>query len=765
MKKSFQFIIAILFYVATGVSAQVNVAPEPIATPDDARKHGLEDLRKAKLEVPQADLSRFLRPGENARNALLQLGKALFWAEEVGSGGNAGMPGQACASCHFSAGADSRVRNQLNPNITRVVNDAQGPIIGLHKAEGNPDNTFQVRKPNQKVRFSDFPFVREINQIVDLDVMSSQGVLRSEFIRTTSGNPNDRCRPVDDPVFKTIHGAKVRRAAPRHTPKVINAALENYFSFWDGRANPFFNGINPFGVQDPDAQILVVKNGTIVKERIDIPFSSLASQAVGPPLSDFEMSCGVPEANNMRTWPEVGKKLLRKRNGAPIVPLAGQLVAMDDSVLGNLSNYPAPGLNTTYSELIKKAFRPQYWRGGKSRVVFTDTEVEITLPARPDVSLDVRIVAATPEELIDENFVAEPATANTPSLTQNPRGQRFTLSEANFSLFFGLALQAYQQTLISDNTWFDQWMRNATFNEGFGKEEVKGLDVFVNKGRCINCHGGPELTNASVRKAQASNNGNPDNLIEPMRMGDGRFAIYDNGFYNIGVTPTFFDIGRGGRGPTGAPLSSSRQRLFQENEIMSIPFQILGGAKVPSITEDENESVCKDNNNDGFCGLDEPLLDTFQRVAVDGAMKTPGLRIVDLTGPYFHDGSAATLRQVVEFYDNGGNFCQPNIDNLDPDIRPIGLTAKEKQNLVKFLIALNDDRVRFEKAPFDHPSLTIANNGRANGTVIEIPAVGQAGRQALGIEPLGPFMGINQQRIGNFPVNSICTSRLDATTE
>lgn len=758
MKKSIQLILVCFCCVVSGVSAQVKVTPQSIATPNDAREHGLEDLSKAKLQVPQADLSQFLKPGEDAKKALLQLGKALFWAQEVGSGGNAGIPAQACASCHFAAGADPRIQNQLNPNITRVINDPQGPILGLHKAEANPDTTFQVRKPNQKITFTDFPFVREINQIVDLDVMSSQGVLRSEFIRTIPADPNDDCRPVDDPVFKTLNGTKVRRVEPRHSPKVINAALESFFSFWDGRANPFFNGVNSFGVQDPDAQILVVKNGNIVKERIDIPFSSLASQAVSPPISDFEMSCGVPEANNMRTWPEIGKKLVRKRNGTPIVPLGSQLVAMNDSVLGDLSNYPAPGINTTYSKLIKKAFRPQYWRGGKFRVAFTDTEIKTTLPARPNVSLVTRIVDATPEELIDEDFVTEPENANSPPLTQNPRGQRFSLIEANFSLFFGLALQAYQQTLISDNTWFDQWMRSDTFNKGFNKEELKGLDVFVNKGRCINCHGGPELTKASVRNAQADNNGNPQNLIEPMKMGDGRFAIYDNGFYNIGVTPTFFDLGRGGRGPTGAPLSSSRQRLFQEKNIMKIPFQILGGAKIPAISEDGNEPVCKDNNNDGFCGFNEPFLDTFQRVAVDGAMKTPGLRIADLTGPYFHDGSAATLRQVVEFYDNGGNFCQPNLDNLDPDIRPLGLTDDEKQSLVKFLIALNDDRVRFEKAPFDHPSLTVPENGKANGTVIEIPAVGRGGRQPLGLEPLGTFLGINQQEVGNFPVNSICST-------
>nr|MBA3756864.1 hypothetical protein [Nitrosomonas sp.] len=255
MKKSIQLIIAFLCCVVPGVSAQVKVAPESIARPDDARVHGLEDLSKAKLKVPHADLSQFLKPGENARNALLQLGKALFWAQEVGSGGSAGIPGQACASCHFAAGADPRIQNQINPNITRVINNPQGPILGLHKAEANPDNTFQVRQPNQKVRFSDFPFVREINKIVDLDVMSSQGVLRTEFIRTIPADPNDRCRSVDDPVFKTSNGTKVRRVEPRHAPKVVNAALESFFSFWDGRANPFFNGVNTFGIQDPDARI------------------------------------------------------------------------------------------------------------------------------------------------------------------------------------------------------------------------------------------------------------------------------------------------------------------------------------------------------------------------------------------------------------------------------------------------------------------------------------------------------------------------------
>ena len=75
--------------------------------------------------------------------------------------------------------------------------------------------------------------------------------------------------------------------------------------------------------------------------------------------------------------------------------------------------------------------------------------------------------------------------------------------------------------------------------------------------------------------------------------------------------------------------------------------------------------------------------------------KTPQLRNVELTGPYFHNGKYATLRQVVDFYDRGGDV--PN-----HSIEPLGLTEPEKNALVDFLIALTDERVRFQRAPFDH---------------------------------------------------------------
>jgi cytochrome c peroxidase len=74
-----------------------------------------------------------------------------------------------------------------------------------------------------------------------------------------------------------------------------------------------------------------------------------------------------------------------------------------------------------------------------------------------------------------------------------------------------------------------------------------------------------------------------------------------------------------------------------------------------------------------------------QRIAVDGAFKTPTLRNVELTGPYFHNGGQATLEQVVEFYRQGG---RPNA-NLDPLLAPIEMSADDARNLVAFLRALS----------------------------------------------------------------------------
>jgi len=72
-----------------------------------------------------------------------------------------------------------------------------------------------------------------------------------------------------------------------------------------------------------------------------------------------------------------------------------------------------------------------------------------------------------------------------------------------------------------------------------------------------------------------------------------------------------------------------------------------------------------------------------------GAFKTPGLRHVSRTAPYMHDGSAATLEDVVEFYDRGGDVD----NNKTPLITPLELTSQEKKDLVEFLKALEGEPI------------------------------------------------------------------------
>jgi len=70
-----------------------------------------------------------------------------------------------------------------------------------------------------------------------------------------------------------------------------------------------------------------------------------------------------------------------------------------------------------------------------------------------------------------------------------------------------------------------------------------------------------------------------------------------------------------------------------------------------------------------------------------GAFKTSGLRNIELTAPYMHDGSEPTLKSVVEFYNKGGI---PN-PNLDGGIRPLDLSESEMNDLVEFMKTLTSD--------------------------------------------------------------------------
>ncbi|MCD9189087.1 MAG: FG-GAP-like repeat-containing protein [Pyrinomonadaceae bacterium] len=86
-----------------------------------------------------------------------------------------------------------------------------------------------------------------------------------------------------------------------------------------------------------------------------------------------------------------------------------------------------------------------------------------------------------------------------------------------------------------------------------------------------------------------------------------------------------------------------------------------------------------------------------------GQFRTPILRNVELRGAYFHNGRFTTLREVVDFYNRGGDFNAPN---KDPNIRPRGLGNNQLNDIVAFLSRpLTDPRVRNELPPFDRPQL------------------------------------------------------------
>jgi cytochrome c peroxidase len=648
---------------------------EEAAVRNAARFFALDSLAVVPVPEPE-NLADFLNPGDAARTAAIQLGKALFWDMQVGSDGV-----QACGSCHFHAGADNRTKNQLSPH--GVLPPGQ-PVIW------NTDG------PNYELVRADFPFHRlqnpeEANFNLRMeafdsdDVVSSQGVFKADFGGLDPGGAFDIDIPVADTIFN-VNGVNTRRVEPRNTPTMINAVF-NFSNFWDGRAHPVFNGESVIGPLDDTAGVWVEVGGALTKVPVAIPNASLASQAMGPPLSVEEMSYVG------RTFPDIGRKLLSLR------PLALQNVHPEDSVLGALADAGSgTGLTVSYAALIQAAFQPAYW--GSAQLT--------------------------------------------------PAG--FSQMEDNFALFFGLAVQMYEATLVSDQAPFDRFMEGD--DAALSPDELRGLRVFMNigappqrpggqfadlfagvaRGSCIACHEGPEFTAHSVAVASLE----PIEMDFVVELVDGliveseplALAFLDEGMYNIGVRPTDEDLGRGGT-INGIPLSFTRQAI----EGFEFPF-----AELP--TESPIE----------FPGL----FPIDNRNSVDGAFKVPGLRNVELTGPYFHNGGQASLAEVLEFYDRKGDFSDVNIVDLDGAMALVELNEEDEEALIAFLLALTDERVRYVRAPFDHPQISVPHGHPGNNLVIthyvtidgvkqadnswlDIPAVGAGG----GVEPLKPFLNID----------------------
>ncbi len=475
------------------------------------------------VPVPKADLTGFVRD----ETAAIALGKALFWDMQLGSDGI-----QSCGSCHFHAGADNRLKNQINPGTQ-------------HKA-----TTFEVAKPNATLTSDNFPLHRLANPddrtsavLFDADdVISSQSVTLRKFNDIIPGKAEEDCTVTPDPVFN-VGGVNVRRAIPRNTPTMINAVF-TFRTFWDGRASAIFNGVDGAGPRNPNARVLQVQaDGSVVPVTVAIFPASLASQAVPVLGSNFALACMGRTAN------KVGKKMLS------LTPLAKQFVDPTDSVLGSLANSHttpgARGLSVSYASLIQTAFDPKWWNSDKV----------VTLPGG--------------------TLTISPPTGAPLSTKQ------FTVMEQNFSLFFGLAIQLYETVLVSDASLFDQVaMGHASLNSA----QQDGFNTF--KGSCagLQCHSGPTFTAAST-----NNFGAGSEPIEQRQTAAGPHAFHDGGFFNIGVRPTAEDVGVGAGTTAADVISFARRDLlgFPIPEIAGIqnpptitaadPLAVDGAFKAPSL--------------------------------------------------------------------------------------------------------------------------------------------------------------------------------------
>jgi cytochrome c peroxidase len=778
--------------------------------------------------------------------AAIQLGKALFWEMQAGSDDI-----QACASCHFNAGADSRAINEINPGQAGGDNKFEmGSAPNYHLSAGTPGSGFGGYHDG------DFPFHKVANQtdrfsvVSDVnDVTGSQGVFATSEIGIIVPNENPRdpgsvVRPpfdddkigsgvntgdsgnedgfrrlrlapghtlnsggssgkrsngngadaaanrtpgnsveistsVAEPVFSYPDPAdatkriNTRKVTGRNTPSAVNAVF-NFRNFWDGRAQNVCNGNNPFGARDKSTRLLVADavGSKLGPAHVGMVNSALCSQSLGPILNGTEMSA------DGRDFRQVGKKLLARK------PLATQLVDPTDGVLGAMSGAPGKGLNTTYSVLIQKAFLPEWWQFSRHICTTGDGSTFTT---------------------------ADPSAFETcPSGTQD-----YTEMEYNFSLFWGVAIQMYESTLIADQTPFDKHMELQktytligdshtqsytiqlepgikpytvsiialdpladfsdqdmayAFDYGDGRvmgvgldqgfidyttgrltvqfgmppvstfpikisysvgstplttPQLRGLLLFQTKARCVNCHGGPEMSNATV--GTVSGVGPSERMI----MADMQVRVYDTGYYHIGVRPTVEDGGLAGADPVaGLPLSQSeflRQRVCDDpSETHMIPGRPGDGISMSPL-----------NCND--------------QIARGGFFKAPQLRNIALTAPYFHNGSQLTLEQVVEFYNRGGDFNTFGEEHqyMDADIDQLGLTLQDQTDLVDFLRnGLTDSRTVSQSAPFDHPQFFTPNGhpagpsgypvqkdpnhpGQATTQLMEVPAVGKNGGKPL----------------------------------
>ena len=192
------------------------------------------------------------------------------------------------------------------------------------------------------------------------------------------------------------------------------------------------------------------------------------------------------------------------------------------------------------------------------------------------------------------------------------------------------AIASFERVQVFGNTPFDRWYFGHEKN-ALTEAQIRGFDVFVNQGRCVSCH--------RVEQTQA--------------------LFTDNRFHNIGV------------GINGI-----------QDDVPDLARKFVNA----NFTKSEVDVAVLTNPKTSELGR-FAITSSFDDL---GSFKTPTLRNIDLTAPYMHDGSLATLRDVVVHYNNGGVTVEGDKVNdfLSGGIRPLELTDAQIDDLVAFMESL-----------------------------------------------------------------------------
>lgn len=219
-----------------------------------------------------------------------------------------------------------------------------------------------------------------------------------------------------------------------------------------------------------------------------------------------------------------------------------------------------------------------------------------------------------------------------------------THSDDQLLVNFGKAMQAYEWTLSKTTSPFDRDLESYLDAVEAGTQEVHplhlALKTFVRKGECAVCHKGPTLS--------------------------------DQAFHNIGVA----DATDGASG-----------RLSGAETVVAWAFNAESAFADTSFGPAANR----------IANLRTLLADPAARAEADalgqltGAFKTPTLRNVALTAPYMHTGAVATLADVIEFYDRGGDPADSFPGTRAQNVKALELTVEEKAALVDLLERMTAD--------------------------------------------------------------------------